>query len=368
MLDDLSTTINEQASHRGLVGSRRLLAWPWGAFYSRWVSATAKLKRPKTLSQRIPPCPLVEDRCPLWKLGALWLCWKMRAGVSAAARQLDAKQPVVSRKLKVFQESHEWGTLLTEDKELTDAGRAVLPALRELIRRHDQLIEYLKGTSQAPEQIQLGLGHFASRFYLPKVLQKLKDRLEDCEISTKVLRGADRIVAVAEGRLDLAIVTHVPDLIQNVLADHGYSPTALKIQKLAVHELGLVAQEDSEEGCSLAKQPKRKPVPLEKLRNWELVGLDRKSGIRRHLEKAFDPHEIRFVAEGGGWWAALECARVGIGVAVVPLTILSDKDRRELIVRRLDEEFNLQDYLIHCDTVLSPFQEELCAALIRASR
>jgi DNA-binding transcriptional LysR family regulator len=98
-----------------------------------------------------------------------------------------------------------------------------------------------------------------------------------------------------------------------------------------------------------------RPVPLAKLREWELVGLDVRSGIRRQLERQFpNSSDLHFVAEGGGWPAARECVRLGLGVAVLPVAMLSLGDKRDFVIRRAPERFTVADFAIHRDQKLSP--------------
>ena len=89
-------------------------------------------------------------------------------------------------------------------------------------------------------------------------------------------------------------------------------------------------------------------VPLSFLANWDLVGLDSQSGVRRYLERQFTGAglKLRFVAETGGWAGAKEYARCGIGVALMPLAFLSNEDAEDLVFRRLRSEANVQHSLV----------------------
>jgi DNA-binding transcriptional LysR family regulator len=54
--------------------------------------------------------------------------------------------------------------------ELTDKGRAALPAIRVLLRQHDQLAGWLNGRREHHQVLAIATGSFGARFYLPRAL------------------------------------------------------------------------------------------------------------------------------------------------------------------------------------------------------
>lgn len=294
-----------------------------------------------------------------------------QGGVTAAAEKLGVKQPVVSRKLASFQDAARCGAvLLRRDEgktELTAAGAAVLPAVRELVQRYDQLFTSLSGERGAPERMRIGVGQFAARYYLPLALARLADLFEECEFQSEILRGRQRILAVAGGNCDFAIVTHTPPLIQEVLREHG-RPVRLQIERLGAQPMCVIASRKIAAGRALEEYAPHRGLPVEALRNWELVGLDHRSGIRQQLEQHFpNPGEIQFVAEGGGWWAIRECVRQGIGVGIIPLAVLTT-DEKDLVIRKLSRQFAVEDCLIRRRDDLSPMQQRVRTALTAAAK
>lgn len=182
-----------------------------------------------------------------------------------------------------------------------------------------------------------------------------RDSGANCEVQATIARGEDRILRTARGELQLAVVTHDPPLMKRILSDAGGPRTRLVIEPLAEQPMCVVARRNTPEGQELDAIPVDRAVPLPKLREWELIGLDVRSGIRRQLEREFPrSSDLRFVAEGGGWPAARECARVGLGVAMLPVAALSLADKRDFVIRRAPERFKVSDYLIHSDQKLSP--------------
>ena len=300
-----------------------------------------------------------------------------KGGVTAAAEALETTQPTLSRKLQPFKRplgADRKAILKKRGKslELTDKGRAILPAVRELLHQYDQLLQHMDGSAASPQVVRIGLGDFSSQWYLPRALAELRDRDIEYEIETEVTRGRDRILATADGRLDLAIVTHDPLEIEASVVDHvGYN-VPLVIEPIAKQPFCVIADKDSTAGRELKLQKTGRSVPLDWLGCWKIVGLDRHSGIRHKIENRLRASgaEPQFVeaATVGGWPAAIESARWGLGIAVVPLASLTTDDRNDFEVRRLGDEFSIVDQLIHRDTRLTVPQREVKKALKQAAQ
>ena len=270
-------------------------------------------------------------------------------GVRAAARKMSSSQPGVTRKLNAFKKGGNCDAiLLTENGqrlELTDAGVAVLPAVRELVRQYDQLINYMNGEAEAIHRVRMATGHFGAEYYLPRMLDKQLS--QEIQLEIQVVRGRERILGVAEGRYDLALLSHTPSDIAQILQDEGKSPDMVHVEHLHSQLMVVIAARKSPEGRELQLLSMEKSVPISKLKNWELLGLDQNSGIRRQLESHFLPGErICFLTDGGGWSAARELCRRGFGVAVLPLATLTAADRKDFVIRRLTDRIAGEESVI----------------------
>jgi DNA-binding transcriptional LysR family regulator len=279
-------------------------------------------------------------------------------GVSAAARKLNVSQPVVTKKLAVFFDADACGSILLERNgarlALTEAGETAMPAIRELVRAYDQLLDSLRGNREAPFVLRVATGSFGAQYYLPRALASVAEALEQCEVQTLVLRGEERILGVADGRFDLAIVTHTPSQIRELLNEHRGRHTKLHSERLSAQTICTVARRGTEAARELDDYAKDRPLPVQALGRWDLVGLDGRSGIRQQLEAvAGGPRSVQFIAEGGGWMTAREYARQGLGVAVLPLSVLDLADAKDFVIRRLANQFATDDYLIHGNRDLS---------------
>ncbi len=275
--------------------------------------------------------------------------------VSGAARALGAQQPVLTTKLKIFQIEAAGVPLLTRDAKgrkltLRATGRDALPAMRDLVRRYDQLLEHMRGLTDSPMQVKLAVGAFSAQHFVPAAIARLRKQ-NDGEspfiVKTHVVRGHERIVGVVTGIFDLAIVSHSQEQITETLRESGYAQP-LKITPLKPLPLILAAGKRTIEGRALAKMAAGKPVAVAELSQFELAGPDARSGIRQRLEKsAAASVPLAFSAEGGGWSAAREFSRLGLGVAILPTTCINPANRKDFVTRPLDRKFQLQHSIIH---------------------
>lgn len=291
--------------------------------------------------------------------------------ITETARRLDVSQPVISKKLQVFKSVEGCGAILLrpeDSNEFTEAGRAVLPAIRELVGRYDRIIRFLQGEVVSPQVVRIAAGSFAAEHYLPVAISRLKAIIEDCQIETQVCRGRDRIVGTARGAFDLAVVTHDRSQIRQILQDERLDASSLVISSLARHATCVLARRDSEAGRELLAVPEDQRIPLSRLTTWELIGPDRQSGLRRQLEQRLRGKSLYFVTEGGGWSAAKEYARQGLGVAIAPAATVRSADQETLVSRRLSPEFDVTDYLLHSRNEPRPFVQEAKRAIVAAVR
>ena len=292
-------------------------------------------------------------------------------GVSLAARKLGEHQPVVTRRLKVFQKTIPQGqNLLTRSGkklQMTDTGNAVIPAIRQLVAQYDRLMEYIRVESHFAQALKIGCGTFSVSQYLPRAVAAFQRGFPEVELVVRIDRGRERIRNTAEGRFDFSIVTHTQNQIRETLKELGFAQATLRIEDLCHHRLVVMAHAQSEAGRDLKTYDSERPLPVKTLKKWELLGLDRDSGLRRQLEAACQPDaELCFSVEGGGWAAAREYARLQMGVAILPEAMLTAEDRQTFVVRSLGKEFVLTDRLIYRKDLKNPTVKDAITLLKKA--
>lgn len=302
-----------------------------------------------------------------------FLTWAEAGTEQEAAKILGITQPAVHRKLEKFQSQVGNGPRLLQHGqlgwELTEDGRAILPIIRDLLRRVDQLDQHLSNRDVAPRSIRMGTGSFAAQYILPQALAAFRRSLPDCHIECQQERGLNRILFTADARLDLAIVTHSPEQIASIVRKHFQTRRRLlNCESIARFPLCLAARKGSTEGSDLAKFGMNRTIPLTEIERWRLVGLDPQSGLRQRLETLADGISLTFAPEtvAGGWAAAKAYARMGLGVAILPIATLAIQDAEDFTLRRFDERFVVEEYLISradfVDSACEKMKSDLFAA------
>jgi len=235
------------------------------------------------------------------------------------------------------------------------------------VRQFDQLDRFLKGTPAAVQVVRVGLGSFGAQHYLPRALAELRQRKVACAIQTEVLRGQDRILGVVEGRLDVALVTHDPRQVQMIVSASTNPKAPLVVEPLATHVFSVLAMLGTPLASELRATAANRPVPLSLLARGAFVGLDAQSGIRLQLEAEFHRlgQPLQFVGDttAGGWAAAKEYTRHGLGPAIIPLSALAAGDEQAFALRRLPDRFAVTDYVIRRKGSDGAAEEELLRAL-----
>ena len=303
------------------------------------------------------------------------LLMRNEGDASRTAAQLGINQPSVSKRLRSLQ--HAGGPLARpwlrrEGKlwKLTDEGRAVFPAAEELVRRYEQLTDFV----HQPEKIavRLGCGQRSVLGFVRVAIRRFRQKCPNARLRISTMRGRDRIEGVAAGLLDLAIVS------QNHADIKEIARRPLVVEPLTADPLVVV----SSAAASWKSRFRRLPeagATAKSLADYPLILPEPNAGIRKTLERPFRNEnvwsQVDVVLEIGGWAAMLSYVHMGLGVALVTSSAVSDQ--RGVIVRPLDpHEFpGVQTKLICRQSPtgdesldLSPDAEILRAALRDAAR
>jgi DNA-binding transcriptional LysR family regulator len=290
--------------------------------------------------------------------------------VASVAQVLGLDAAVISRRLAKLRTKYGLLRSARRSLELTEKGSAALPAVINLLRQHDQLAGWLNEQAVSPQVLSIATGSFGARFYLPAAISVFSKQHSDWQVRVQVRRGRERILGVADGIYDLAIVSHDEVQIRSLLAGSRGDSPPLRIEPLSEHLLCVLARKDTPCGRELSKVLEGQPVPPAMLSVLPLVGLDLQSGIRRQIEASFRSTASRlcFQYEAGGWEGAKEFARRGLGAAVIPRALVGSLDRTDFIIRHLPLQFHIRDLLIDRDVEMPPAHKAMKLGLEEAAK
>lgn len=295
---------------------------------------------------------------------------------AAVAKRLGLDKSTVVKRLQ--QLTHRYGLLRKAGRhlDLTDKGRQAVAVSRALLRQHDQLAGWLNGRREAAAVVTAATGRSGAELLLPAALAHFRAWAETApggwEARAVVKRGRDRVLGVADGTLDLAVVTHDREQVRELLGPRD----DVAVEVLLEEPLCVAAHRDTEAGRALERSLESQPVALAKLAKLELAVPDRASGVRRQLERAGVGVGLRFGPEASSWPAAREYARHRLCAAVLPLSAADPGDRSELAIRLIARPVRLVHLMLHRpqdpsegrDTLLHGFRAAAAEVTARLQR
>jgi DNA-binding transcriptional LysR family regulator len=265
----------------------------------------------------------------------------VRNGGNAAdtAQDLHINQPSMSKRLRYLQHAgpvleHPW--LVREGKtwRLTAEGQKVLPAVEEIVRRYEQLSQFIEKPEAALPRVTFACGQRAVAGVVLQAVRLFRRKHPQPRLRISTLRGNARIEGVANGSLDLATVTHDEPAIVEI------ARRPLHVETIASDRLALVCAEDTPWSGRVQKLPRHK-APPEAFANFPLILPEPDAGIRKGLDRVFREKglmaELDIALEIGGWSAILGYVREGLGVGVVSEAAIPAGEA--LVVRHLDPEY-----------------------------
>jgi DNA-binding transcriptional LysR family regulator len=265
-------------------------------------------------------------------------------GLAAAALRIGIDQSAVSRRMKPFQERHGLIWRKGSSLVLTERGRELLPTIRAVVHDYDGLVGKLRRRTPDGVAFTIAVGGFGAATLIPEVVARFAAGAPESAIRVRVCRGRERIAGMVDGRFDLAVLSHS---LEQIRATLGEAPVA--VEPLPARPFVIVASGDSPDAQRLAGLPQDATATIRDLAGLTLVGLDEASGVRTQLERraAEAGVDLRFGATGGGWLAAREYARHGLGAAIVPAEAVGVDESGHFTARLLDRPISPIDHLLH---------------------
>jgi DNA-binding transcriptional LysR family regulator len=257
----------------------------------------------------------------------------------AAAAELKINQPSMSKRLAFLQHTgpvlrRPWLERDGKQWRLTEEGERALPAIEELVKRYDQLLRFVN-QPHGPE-VAFACGQESAATLVLEAASIFRQQHPDIRLRISTLRGETRIIGVATGSLNLAIVSHGEDDI------HEIGHRQLIIEPLFSDQFVLVGVPGGRGGDALAALSAGTSLKPKSLAGLPLILPESGSSFRKSFDQAMQDkgllHNLDIMLEVGGWVTLLAYVAKGFGVGVVPESALASARSQlpELIVRKLD--------------------------------
>jgi len=295
---------------------------------------------------------------------------------SLTAAQLDINQPSMSKRLRYLQHAGDplpvpWLERRGKTWHATAEGERVLPAVREIIHRYNQLRDFAERPHA--KRMHFACGQADVTGFVRQAVLHYRKRNREAALRVSTLRGEARIEGVASGSLDLACVSHEEADI------HEIARRPLYVELLQNDRFVLICAQHSQ-FAEAVERLSRKRVSAPALARFPLILPEPDASARHLLDEAFRQEGITLedldvAIEIGGWGAITSYVKSGLGVGVVGER--SVRDDKRLIVRPLDpHQFVPRQAKLICrrrygsgeELDLTPEAEAFRQALLKAAK
>jgi DNA-binding transcriptional LysR family regulator len=251
---------------------------------------------------------------------------------SVTARQLCINQASMSKRLAQLHNvgpviRRPWLSRVGKRWRLTDEGQKLLPAAQDLVRRYDRLRDALEDAKPGLPPVTFACGQQTVGGFVCDAVAKIQRRHPEIRLRIATLRGRARIEGVVNGSLDLALVGHRPETIQQVAGRPLY------VEPIFEDPFALVAGRSVQTAWArrFAALPEG-DLTAEQVADFPLILPEPEADARRQLERIFRDagvcEQLDIVLEIGGWPAVLTYARRGVGAGIVPRSALVQSRQR----------------------------------------
>lgn len=231
-----------------------------------------------------------------------------QASFSRAAEQLHLTQPAVSKRIAALEET--LGTPLFDRIARhivpTQAGRALMPRAREILRQVDdcrRAVADLSGEVAGP--LVVGTSHHIGLRRLPPVLKAFTQHYPKADLDIRFMASESICEAVEEGRLEVGIVTLPLE-----------PPATLTVTPLWDDPLYLVFAPDH----PLARKDALTPATIAR---YPAILPDPGTFTRQLIDQAFERHGQKLIAkvETNYMETIRMMVSIGLGWSLLPATL-----------------------------------------------
>jgi len=233
-----------------------------------------------------------------------------------AAERMRVAQPSLSQQVRALERDvgAELFHRIRGNLSLTEAGETLLPFARRMLAEAESAYQAVRELDELGRgRVRLGATPSLCTGLLPAMLAGFRAAYPGIELTVHESGSRDLQTELSEGGLDLAII------VDSRLRDES----RLSTLPLLIEELVVISAKDQ------AAPVRRARLRICDLRDKPLVMFRRGYDLRDATVNACraEGFEPSFAIEGGEMDAVLEFVRAGMGIAVVPSTVVRDRFR-----------------------------------------
>lgn len=233
-----------------------------------------------------------------------------------AAEQVRVAQPSLSQQIRALERDvgAELFHRIRGNLSLTEAGETLLPFARRILADTESAYQAVRELDELGRgRVRLGATPSLCTGLLPAMLAGFRTAYPGIELTLHESGSRDLQTDLSEGALDLALI------VDSRLRDQ----TRLTTRPLLIEELVVISAKDR------PAPVRRSRMRIADLRDRPLVMFRRGYDLRDATVNACraEGFEPSFAIEGGEMDAVLEFVQAGMGIAVVPSTVVRDRFR-----------------------------------------
>lgn len=228
---------------------------------------------------------------------------------SAAAEALFLTQPAISKRIALLEE--QLGARLFDrigrQVHLTEAGRALLPRARGILRDMDDTVRAISNLSgDVSGTLRIGTSHHIGLHRLPPVLRRFSRQFPQVQLDIHFIDSEEAWEGVLHGDLELGVVTLPPD------------PDP-RVKSAVIWDDPLVFMAAPEHPLAQEKQ-----VTLAMLTDYSAILPSPVTFTRRIVENLFDEHRLTLnISMSTNYLETIYMmVSIGLGWSVLPATML----------------------------------------------
>ena len=264
---------------------------------------------------------------------------------TAAAHQLGISQPSISRRLSSLRkivasdDDRPWLFLKGKRWQLTPAGRRVQGPVSDLVRKYQQVEQFVATNRTRVPWISVACGQTAAVGIVQEAVKRFAEEFPGVQVRVSVSRAQARIAGIAGGEFDLALVADNEATIRDVAG------VELFVESIVRDRFMVAANPGPKAAWRKAWEslPVRRPLTAAEIVKLPLILPERDAERRQQFEEWFveSSGKLPNVAiEVGGWQTILRYAAAGLGVGLATNHVLlgfEPSSGSNLVARALED-------------------------------